>query len=54
MSGRPPPPCPPSTATAAVALCNGAVPYLEPKAPEDISAFVVGISRMFMTGVLGS
>ncbi len=41
-------------ATAAVALCNGAVPYLEPKALEDINAFVVGISRMFMTGVLGS
>jgi AcrR family transcriptional regulator len=41
-------------ATAAVALCNGAVPYLEPKAPEDINAFVDGISALFMTGVLGS
>jgi TetR/AcrR family transcriptional regulator, cholesterol catabolism regulator len=41
-------------ATAAVALCNGAVPYLEPKAPEEINAFVNGISALFMTGVLGS
>lgn len=41
-------------ATAAVALCNGAVPYLEPKAPEEINSFVIGISTMFMTGVLGS
>ncbi|MFO0988825.1 MAG: TetR/AcrR family transcriptional regulator [Alphaproteobacteria bacterium] len=41
-------------ATAAVALCNGAVPYLEPKAPEEINGFVNGLSAMFMTGVLGS
>ncbi len=41
-------------ATAAVALCNGAVPYLEPKAPEEINGFVNGISALFMTGVLGS
>jgi AcrR family transcriptional regulator len=41
-------------ATAAVALCNGAVPYLEPKSPEEINAFVDGIAALFMTGVLGS
>ena len=41
-------------ATAAVALCNGAVPYLEPKAPEEISAFVDGLATLFMTGALGS
>jgi AcrR family transcriptional regulator len=41
-------------ATAAVALCNGAVPYLEPKEPEEISAFVDGLAALFMTGTLGS
>jgi AcrR family transcriptional regulator len=41
-------------ATAAVALCNGAVPYLEPKAAEEISDFVDGLATLFMTGALGS
>ncbi|HEY7609545.1 MAG TPA: TetR/AcrR family transcriptional regulator [Alphaproteobacteria bacterium] len=41
-------------ATAAVALCNGAVPYLEPKAPEEISQFVEGLALLFMTGALKS
>jgi AcrR family transcriptional regulator len=41
-------------ATAAVALCNGAVPYLEPKAPEEIAPFVDGLAKLFMTGALGS
>jgi len=41
-------------ATAAVALCNGAVPYLEPKAPGDISEFVDGLAALFMTGALRS
>lgn len=40
-------------ATAAVALCNGAVPYLEPKAPEEINAFVDGIAKLFMSGTIG-
>lgn len=40
-------------ATAAVALCNGAVPYLEPKAPEEINAFVDGLAKLFMAGALG-
>ena len=40
-------------ATAAVALCNGAVPYLEPKAPEEINAFVEGLAKLFMAGALG-
>ncbi len=41
-------------ATAAVALCNGAVPYLEPKAPGEIAAFVDGLAALFMTGALRS
>jgi AcrR family transcriptional regulator len=41
-------------ATAAVALCNGAVPYLEPKAPEEIARFVDGLALLFMTGTLKS
>jgi TetR/AcrR family transcriptional regulator, cholesterol catabolism regulator len=41
-------------ATAAVAMCNGAVPYLEPKVPDEISAFVDGLAKLFMTGALGS
>lgn len=41
-------------ATAAVALCNGAVPYLEPKTPEEINAFVDGLAKLFVTGALGS
>jgi len=39
-------------ATAIVALCNGAVPYLEPKAPEDIDRFIEGLAALFMSGVL--
>jgi AcrR family transcriptional regulator len=41
-------------ATAAVALCNGAVPYLEPKAPEEIARFVDSLAHLFMTGTLKS
>jgi AcrR family transcriptional regulator len=39
-------------ATAIVALCNGAVPYLETKQPDEIGRFVDGLSAMLMTGVL--
>lgn len=39
-------------ATAVVALCNGAVAYLEPKAGDEIASFVDGIAALFMTGVL--
>jgi hypothetical protein len=39
-------------AVAAVALCNGAVAYLEPKAPEEISNFVDGLTEVFLSGVL--
>lgn len=39
-------------ATAAVALCNGAVPYLEPKAPEEIDRFIDGLAALFMSGAL--
>jgi TetR/AcrR family transcriptional regulator, cholesterol catabolism regulator len=38
--------------TAAVALCNGAVPYLEPKTPEEITQFIDGVAELFMTGAL--
>ena len=41
-------------ATAAVALCNGAVPYLEPKAPDEITRFIDGLAVLFMTGALKS
>jgi AcrR family transcriptional regulator len=41
-------------ATAAVALCNGAVPYLEPKTPEEIGEFVDGLAALFMAGALRS
>ena len=41
-------------ATAAVALCNGAVPYLEPKTPEEITQFIDGVAVLFMTGTLKS
>ncbi len=41
-------------ATAAVALCNGAVPYLEPKTPEEIAQFVAGLAQLFMSGTLKS
>jgi len=39
-------------ATTIVALCNGAVPYLEPKAPEDMNRFIEGLAALFMSGVL--
>jgi len=39
-------------ATAVVALCNGAVAYLEPKAADEISGFVDGLAALFMSGVL--
>ena len=39
-------------ATAAVALCNGAVPYLEPKAPDEIGRFIDGLAELFMAGAL--
>ena len=39
-------------ATAAVALCNGAVAYLEPKAVEEIASFIDGLANLFMSGVL--
>ena len=39
-------------ATTAVALCNGAVAYLEPKSGDEIAPFVDGIAALFMTGVL--
>lgn len=39
-------------ATAAVALCNGTVAYLEPKAAEEAGAFIDGIAALFMSGVL--
>ena len=39
-------------ATAAVALCNGAVAYLEPKAAEEIASFIDGLAALFMSGVL--
>ncbi|MGH7005897.1 MAG: TetR/AcrR family transcriptional regulator [Alphaproteobacteria bacterium] len=39
-------------ATTVVALCNGAVAYLEPKAGEEMMSFVDGLAALFMTGVL--
>ena len=41
-------------ATAAVSLCNGAVPYLEPKSHEEITTFIDGLALLFMTGALNS
>lgn len=39
-------------ATTVVALCNGAVAYLEPKGPEEIPSFADGLAALFMSGVL--
>jgi hypothetical protein len=41
-------------ATAAVALCNGAAPYLEPKASDAIGRFVDGLAALLCAGVAGT
>ncbi|MCW5774402.1 MAG: TetR/AcrR family transcriptional regulator [Rhodospirillaceae bacterium] len=38
-------------ATGAVAMCNGAVAYLEPKAPDEIGRFVDGLAALIHDGV---
>lgn len=40
-------------ATGAVALCNGAVAYLEPKAADEIGRFVDGLAGLLFAGVAG-
>jgi AcrR family transcriptional regulator len=41
-------------ATAVVALCNGAVAYLEPKEADEIAPFVEGLADLFLAGAVGT